>query len=137
MGYPFPSEAWLNALVDKLNSDEEYAETAKNWEGDLIFRLIDKKESGDEEVILYYMDLWHGKCREARQLESIEDKPDAKFVLELTVNQAIKIFEGELDAVQAMVTRKLKVRGNIGYLLRNVPIVLDFVRVCRLVEIED
>ena len=109
MGYPFPSEEWLNALDEKLNSDEKYAETAKNWEGDLIYKLVHEKESSDEEVILYYMDLWHGKCREASVLESIDEKPDAKCVAELTVDQEIKIFEGELDAVQAMVTIKLKI----------------------------
>jgi putative sterol carrier protein len=137
MGYPFPSEEWLNALVEQLNRDEKYAETAKKWEGDLIFKLVPEKGSSGEEDILYYMDLWHGKCREVQILESIEDKPNAKFVLELTSNQANKIFEEELDAIQAMVTGKLKVRGSIGYMLRNVPVILDFIRVCRLIEIDD
>jgi hypothetical protein len=32
----FPSEEWLKGLEEKLNSDEHYAEIAKNWEGDLF-----------------------------------------------------------------------------------------------------
>jgi putative sterol carrier protein len=137
MGYPFPSEEWLNAVVIKLNTDEKYAKTAKNWEGDLVFKVVPDDETTGEKSILYYMDLWHGTCRNHIILKSHEDKPNAKFIFELPRAQAIKILEGELDPVGAMVTRKLKVRGNIGYMLRNVPVVLDFIRVCKLVEIED
>lgn len=137
MGYPFPSDKWFNEVVAKLNSDEQYAEIAKNWEGDLIFKIIPDDGETSDESVLYYMDLWHGKCRDCSILVSEEDKPDAKFVFELPRNQAIKILEDRLDPVGAMVTRKLKVRGNIGYMLRNVPVVLDFIRVCKLVEIEE
>jgi putative sterol carrier protein len=137
MGYPFPSEAWLKALESVLNSDEKYAKTAKKWEGDLIFQIVPDESSSGEDTILFYMDLWHGTCREAKILSQIEKKPDTKFIFEMTKSQAIKVLEGELDAIQAMVTRRLKVRGDIGYMLRNVPIVLDFIRCCRLVEIDD
>jgi hypothetical protein len=34
--------------------------------------------------------------------------------------------------MQAMLTRRLQVSGNMAYILRNVPVVLDFVRCCRL-----
>jgi putative sterol carrier protein len=137
MGYPFPSEAWLKALEKILNSDEKYAKTAKNWEGDIIFQIVPDDDSYGEESILLYMDLWHGKCREAKILKSKEEKTGSKFVFEMTRSQAIKVLEGELDPMQAMVTRRLKVRGDIGYMLRNVPIVLDFIRCCRLIEIDE
>ena len=137
MGYPFPSEDWFNAVVEKLNTDPKYAKTARNWEGDLIFEIKPDDETSAEKSVLYYMDLWHGSCRECKVLKTHEDKPEAKFVFEIPRSQAIRILEGDLDAVGAMVTRKLKVRGDIGYMLRNVPVVLDFIRVCKLVEIGD
>jgi putative sterol carrier protein len=137
MGYPFPSEGWLKALENVLNTDEKYADTAKKWEGDIIFQIIPDETSPVEETVHFYMDLWHGKCREAKILDKIEGKPDAKFIFEMTRSQAIKVLEGELDPMQAMVTRRLKVRGDIGYMLRHVPIVLDFIRCCRLVEIDE
>ena len=136
MGYPFPSEAWLNALEETINTDEKYKQTAKKWEGDIIFKIDPDDKSSGELPIFYYMDLWHGECRESKILSHIEEKSDAKFIFEMTRSQTIKILEGELDAIQAMVTRKLKVRGDIAYMLRNVPIVLDFIRCCRLVGIE-
>jgi putative sterol carrier protein len=48
----------------------------------------------------------------------------------------LKVVTGELDPMQAMMTRRLRVEGNMAYMLRNVPTVLDFVRCCRLVGIE-
>jgi len=42
------------------------------------------------------------------------------------------VLGGSLDPMQAMLTRRLQVSGNMAYILRNVPVVLDFVRCCRL-----
>ena len=137
MGYPFPSEAWVKALMTILNSDEKYAKTAKKWEGDIVFTIMPDADSSKKETYFLYMDLWHGKCREAYLLNNVDEKNDAKFIFEMNRNQAIKVLEDELDPIQAMVTRKLKVRGDIGYMLRNVPVVLDFIRCCRLVEIDE
>ena len=57
----FPSEEWLKGLEEKLNSDEHYAEIAKNWEGDLFFYI--EPEGNLKEQLTFYIDLWHGKCR--------------------------------------------------------------------------
>ena len=48
----------------------------------------------------------------------------------------LRILSGDLDPMQAMLTRKLQVQGSMGYVLRNVPVVLDFVRCCRRVELD-
>ena len=58
MSYRFPSEEWLLVLVDILNSNQEYQEAARNWEGDFYF--IIEPEDGLKERIIAYMDLWHG-----------------------------------------------------------------------------
>ncbi len=41
--------------------------------------------------------------------------------------------KGELDPMQAMLTRKLTVKGNMGYMMRNVPTVLEFVKCAKAV----
>jgi putative sterol carrier protein len=38
---------------------------------------------------------------------------------------------GRMDPMTAMLTSKLKVDGSLGYMMRNVPTVLDFVRCAR------
>jgi putative sterol carrier protein len=43
----------------------------------------------------------------------------------------VRLIKGEIDPMQAMLTRKVSVQGNMALLMRNVPVVLDFVRCCR------
>ena len=125
MSTEFPSAAWLAALKDKLNSDKKYADIAKNWEGDLSF-VIEPDPEWSQKMTLY-LDLWHGTCRNARLVPEGEEQV-AAFVLNGEYQNFVRILKGELHPIQAMATMKLKVRGNYGYIMRNVPTVLDFVR---------
>lgn len=139
MAYPFPSEEWLLVLVEVLNSDPRYAEVAKKWEGDMT--VVIEPEDGDERhdlPVAVYLDLWHGKCRSAQFFDmEKEEMPDAAFTLRARIDNIEQLFKGQLDPIQAMMTRRLRVEGNMAYMLRNVPTVLDFVRCCQLVPIKD
>ncbi|HEY47262.1 MAG TPA: hypothetical protein G4O14_10815 [Anaerolineae bacterium] len=138
MAYRFPSEEYVQAVMDVLNQDEQYAQIARNWEGDILFVI--EPDKGIESVDLpmtFYFDLWHGKCREARVIDLEEEEvPDAAYTLTAPQANCLRILRGELDPMQAMITRRLKVEGSMAYMLRNVPTVLDFVRCCSSVEIE-
>lgn len=142
MAYPFPSQAWVQALISILNSDNRYAEIARNWEGDLVFAVEpdDDGQSNDPQaqVVRIYLDLWHGKCRDGYMVEDgMAVAPPAKYVLSALRSNFLRILSGELDAMQAMLTRRLRVDGSMAYMLRNVPTVLDFVRCTKRVEITD
>ena len=138
MAYPFPSQFWLEALCELLNHDERYAKVAQKWEGDILVRIDDDGDGTDRELpTALYLDLWHGACRSTRVFRPGQDElPSAAFSLSAPISNILKIFTGELDPIQAMLTRRLNVQGNMAYMLRNIPVVLDFVRCCRLVEIE-
>jgi putative sterol carrier protein len=129
----FPSPEWLQGLYDKLNSDERYAQIAKKWEGDMC--VVIEPSGLLTERVLYYLDLWHGKCR---KVEILKDLSGVKplFVLTATYENIARIMKGELDPMQAMMTRKLQVQGSMAYMMRNVPTVLDFVRCAREVTTE-
>jgi putative sterol carrier protein len=128
----FPTAEWITTLMEKLNADSRYGEIAHKWEGDMLFVI----EPGGNlsQPVIYYLDLWHGKCREAyvvddhRQISSV-------FILKGKYENYVRLLKGELDPMQAMLTRKLGVQGNMAIMMRNVPTVLDFVRCCR--EITD
>jgi putative sterol carrier protein len=124
----FPSMDWLNELDAKLNSDERYAGIAKNWEGDIIIQI--EPEGNLKEQRVFYLDLWHGKCRGVAELKDVSEKK-AAFVLKATYENIKRIVTGKLDPMQAMMTRKLVVQGNMAVMMRSVPTVLDFVRCCR------
>ena len=62
----FPSQEWLTEYVDLINGSKEYEEAASSWEGDLSYvfeREPDKKVPDD---VWVWIDLWHGKCRDAK-----------------------------------------------------------------------
>jgi len=125
----FPSEEWLKGLEVSINSDKKYADVAKNWEGDLIFIIA--PEGNLKEQITFYIDLWHGTCRKVDYNPSVESYPSPAFTLSATYSNITAILSGKLNPMTAMMTSKLKVKGSMGYMMRNVPTVLDFVRVAQ------
>jgi len=125
----FPSEEWLKGLEEKINSDEKYANIAKNWEGDLI--ILIEPEGNLKEQLRVYLDLWHGSCRKVDYNPSAETYPNPTFILSADYKNITAIMSGKLNPMTAMMTSKLKVKGNMGYMMRNVPTVLDFVRVAQ------
>jgi putative sterol carrier protein len=133
MPIKFPSPEWLQALYEKLNSDEKYSHIARTWEGDMV--VIIEPSGPVTEKQFYYLDLWHGTCRKT---EILKEMPSAtpKFVLTATYDNISRIMKGELDPMQAMMTRKLQVHGSMAYMMRNIPTVLEFVRCARDVTTE-
>jgi len=137
MNASFPSQAWVEALVEILNDDERYAKIARNWEGDLLFVVKPDGAAGDGTSHVY-LDLWHGKCKSGRYFPpESADVPKPAFTFTAAFGQFQQILKGELDPMQAMLTRRLQVAGNMAYILRNVPVVLDFVRCCRIAGVPD
>ncbi len=134
MAAVFPSEEWLKGLETKLNSDERYADIAKNWEGDLFFFI--EPEGNLDERLTFYLDLWHGACRKVEYQPAPESHPNPAFTLTASYNNITAILSGKLNPMTAMMTSKLKVKGSMGYMMRNVPTVLDFVRVAQAVTTE-
>jgi putative sterol carrier protein len=124
----FPEQAWLQALMDKLNTDEKYAQVAKNWEGDMLFQIT--PGGSLSQPVAFYLDLWHGKCREAFVLDEQSTKKPV-FTLIAPYDNYARLLQGEIEPMQALLTRKIAVQGNMAVLMRSVPTVLDFVRCCR------
>ncbi len=129
----FPTQEWLTTLYDKLNTDLNYARVAKNWEADM--KVIVEPGGTLTDRVVIYLDLWHGKCRGAEIITTPEMDRKAAFILKAPYDNIKRIFMGKLDPIQAMLTRKIGVEGNMMMMLRNVPTVMDFVRCCR--EITD
>lgn len=126
----FPQKEWVDEFVEYLNSNDKYAKVAKKWEGDTVFEV--KADGPLDQDVVFYLDLWHGKCRGARVLNA--DEPiKAKFVFTAPYRNFVRVLTGDLDPMQAMMTRKLVVTGSMGYLMRNIPTVLEFVRSAKAV----
>lgn len=129
----FPSDAWVKSLMEELNRSEAYAEAAKRWEGDFYF-VIDPGGALDKRVALY-MDLWHGKCREAFEVADESVKSPA-YRLTGPVATWKRVLTKQLDPIQSLVTAQLKLKGNMVQIMRSVKAAKELVEACTRVETE-
>jgi putative sterol carrier protein len=127
MAYKFPSPEWTAAFEQEINGSDAYANAAKQWEGDILL-VIDEKPG-------IYLDLWHGKCRSARFVEEVNDlSPEFKIIAPMAKWQSV--LAGKLDPVQGMVTRQLKLEGNLVKIMKNVKAAQELVRCATRVPTE-
>jgi putative sterol carrier protein len=133
MPIQFPSDAWIKAMMVDLNNSAAYLEAAKNWEGDFFFVI----EPGGalEKTSILYMDLWHGKCRDAYALPDPGDCKPA-FRLSGPVATWKKVMTKKLDPIQAMMTGQLKLTGNMATVMRNVRAAKELVESCTRIDTE-
>ncbi len=131
MAYQFPSQEWAEQLKLELNRSAEYASSAKTWEGDFYF-IIEPLRAGDRPQKMY-LDLWHGKCRDAAMVNGEGDKKP-EFTISGTMATYRSIFNHKLDPIQALMTRKLKLQGNMMKIMRSVKATLDLVNCCSKID---
>ena len=117
MAVNFPSAEWTVEFQKALNNNPVYAEAARNWEGDFYF-IVDPGGTLTEKAVLY-MDLWHGKCRDACLVADPAEKTPA-FRLSGPAATWKRVMTKQLDPMQAMMTGQLKLQGNMAIVMRNV-----------------
>lgn len=138
-GFVFGSREWFEEFVRVLNSDEEYAKAARNWEDPLILMVTDLPQPVREyfkaDRIVVWMDLYHGKCREFAFLSSPEERP-APIVISGTYENMKKVAQGRISPTMAVMTGQLRVKGDVGKLLANAAASSAFVNALKKVPTE-
>lgn len=120
----FATDAWVARFKDELNQSQAYQAAAKEWEGDFLF-IVEPEEHRPEPIYMY-MDLYHGKCRQALILEEPDRfNPAYRVSGKLRVWRAIT--QQELDPIKALVTRQLSLKGNMAKVMRNVKAATELV----------
>jgi putative sterol carrier protein len=133
MALKFPSDAWIKALMEDLNKSEAYADAAKTWEGDFYF-IIEPGRTGEKPMILY-MDLWHGKCREAFAVTD-ESVKTPVFRMSAPLATWKKVLTKQLDPIQGLVTGQLKLKGNMAMVMKSIKAAKELVEACTRIETE-
>lgn len=133
MAIKFLSEEWIQALMQELNNSKAYREAARNWEGDFYFIL--EPEGNIKEKVIYYMDLWHGECRSACIVTDEKEKNPA-FRISAPISKWRRVIEKKLDPIQGMVTRQLKLQGNLIKIMKAPKAAMELVNCCTLVPTE-
>lgn len=125
------SEEWIDALQEELNQSAAYAQAAADWEGDFYF-ILQPDEPGGEPVC-YYVDLWHGACREASRITD-RSAYSPEFQLSASLSTWRQMIEGQLDPIAALMTRRLKVQGDLGKLMGHVEAAKELVACLTRIE---
>lgn len=126
----FATDEWAKALMERINESESYSQAARNWEGDFYF-IVDAGD-GIEEPIYLYMDLWHGKCREAFATTDPSAK-DPVFRMSGPLNKWRQVVEKKLDPIQGLLTRQFKLKGDMVMIMKNVKAAQELVNCTTLV----
>ncbi len=110
-------DEWATAFMDAINESEAYAQAAKTWEGDFYFII----EAGEHvpEPIHIYVDLWHGKCRDAFATTDPSAK-DPIFRMSGPLENWRQVIEKKLDPLQGILTRRFTLKGDMVKVMRAV-----------------
>ena len=109
MGIKFAGAEWMVALKDELNKSEGYREAAKTWEGDFYWII-----TGMPGCPWRCVSLRRSVARRmSRCLRIGCDRKKPEFVIEAAYPIWRKVVDKKLDPIQGMVTRQLKLKGNM------------------------
>jgi putative sterol carrier protein len=103
----FPSDEWIQVFKDELNRNADYERAAKDWEGDFLFVILPEGELENE--VKYYVDLWHGKCREAYR---VNGNKNTAFTFSGSYSNWKKLIENELDPIKGFIRGLFKIKGD-------------------------
>jgi putative sterol carrier protein len=131
MGLKFPSDAWIKELSHQLNESAAYEKSAKDWEGDFVF-VVEPDQAYDNTAYLF-LGLYHGKSPDAAMVTS-EGEREAEFTLRAPFSVWRRVIEGKLDPIQGMMTKKMKVQGNMMKIMRYPKAAKEIVSCCALVS---
>ena len=133
MALLFPSEEWVKEAMEKVNSSPDYAQAAANWEGAITF--IVTAIPGQRKEVVLFMDLWHGKCREAYEVTDPAAKK-SEFAISAPFLVWRKVLEGKLDPIRGLVSRQLKLKGSMMKVMKAPKAAIELVNSCRQVDTE-
>jgi len=106
------SREWVEALAEVLKNDAEYQKAAEGFDSRFQFVVEPVPAKGVTER--YAVGLRAPKCDEV--WDGINK--DADYTLSGPYNIFVDILHGDIGATKAMVTRKLRLKGNMTNLLK-------------------
>lgn len=115
MSIEFPSDAWIKQLSKQLNASKSYEQSAKNWEGDFAF-VVEPDAAYDDTAYLF-LGLYHGKSPDAALMERMDER-ESQYLITAPFSTWRKVIEGRLDPIQGLMTRRLKLQGDMKMIMR-------------------
>lgn len=131
--YVIATPEWTAEFENLVQQDQDYKEFAKDWEGSVALQIHAEPEAGLDEDIFILMDLWHGDCRSIRIVpRGAAEKADYQISGDYSKWKSVLV--KELDVVKAIMQGKLRLRGDLPTIVRNVKAATRLVDLAGMVE---
>lgn len=127
----FPSDEWIKTFKEELNKSKNYEEVAKTWEGDFLFVVTPDEELKEE--VTFYVDLWHGKCRDAYLTN---DSKTAAFIFKGPYSSWKKVINKELDPIRGLIRGMFIVEGDSKIILDQVKAAQELVNTASKIPVD-
>ncbi|MEW6440901.1 MAG: SCP2 sterol-binding domain-containing protein [bacterium] len=108
----YPSDEWIKGLQAVCRADDGFRSSCGDFMGKFVFQI--ETEPGKLERPAYLF-LWvdQGDAKEAKAMTSLDEEPDAEYVITGKYSVWKGVVQGKLDPLRAIMTRKLKlVKGS-------------------------
>jgi putative sterol carrier protein len=136
MAVLYPSDGWIKELDRICNEDPEFKVAAGDFSGKFIFQI--EAEPGKlEETAFLSVRVKDGVSSEARALSSLDECPDADYIVTGKYTAWKNIVQAKLEPLRAIMTRKLKlIKGSQLKVLKEVKLTLKIMNNCVKVDAE-
>jgi putative sterol carrier protein len=116
----FPSDEWVEAYGKAINDSDEYKVGGKPWTHGVTALVIKAQpDIGLAEDFGVWLDLHEGVCNEAASC-SVEKAQTAPFCITGEYARWKQVIHKELEPVKGMMQGKLKLKGKLPIIVKNV-----------------
>jgi putative sterol carrier protein len=113
----WPSDDWIEVYQGLINESSEYKEAAHDWEGAVVYHFQAEPDKYLAEDVYGWFDLWHGECREAKQVTA-EEATGAEFIVSAPYSIWKQVIRKELEPMKAIMQGRLKMKGDLAKAVR-------------------
>ena len=124
---------WIRELERICNADPEFKDAVSDFVGKILLHMEADEKLGKD--VSLYIDVGDGRIKESAAYESIQDRPDAEYVLSAKYSVWKEVIAGRLEPLRAIMTRKMKlVKGSQMKILKYVKFTLKMMTNAMTVE---
>lgn len=132
----FPSQEWIDKLVEIATQDDELKGIGKTWTYGGVITVLEPDENFSERWCAYFL-FDKGEVKEAKIIsDEKEKKSESAFSIYAKYSVWKGIVKGEIDPIQAFMRGQIKVDGNVGLLMQYAVFIRKFIDTIRKVPTE-
>ena len=119
MGIVFFSDEWITLYKGAINGNPDYKSAAADWTHGVVALICKAQAPAFPADVGIWLDLERGVCREAKLVKA-EDAMKAPFCITGDYARWKQVLRKELDPIKGMLQGKLKLKGDLPTIVREV-----------------